>query len=249
MKEEMNQTVFNRTFLYVCAHPDDDTEVGGTMKKLADNGWNVYEIVCTPAKNAVSDTGEQTQEEMKQNRIREVSKYCEMLGAKQPYVLDPNKRIFVEEEELIMEVTKIMREIQPDVVVLMNKEDYHFEHTVAHQIGARAYELACRKTCPELGKPLSKGVLLQSDGLNVLANPLITFNTSDTHAAKIEASKVAYAGRIDEYINNFAEGQAMMRGSRIGFKYGESYELINPTWYKFKPESAQILAEFVTIGS
>lgn len=238
-----------RTFLYVCAHPDDDTEVGGTMKKLTENGWNVYEIVCTSGKNAISDTGESDQEEMKQNRIKEVSEYCELLGAKAPLVLDPDKRLFVEDEKIVLEITKIMREIKPDVVVLMNKDDYHFEHTVTHLIGARAYEFACRKTCPELGEPLKRGILLQSDGLNVLPNPLITFNTTDTHVAKIEASKIAYAGRIDEYINNFAEGQAMMRGARNGFKYGESYDLLNPTWYKFKPESAQILSEFISIGS
>jgi LmbE family N-acetylglucosaminyl deacetylase len=219
------------------------------MKKLADNGWNVFEVVCTPGKTVASDTGEVDPEQIKQKRIEEVSTYCKMLGAKTPFVLDPDAQYFAEDEKSVLEVAKIMRQIKPDVVVLMNKDDYHFEHTISHRIGLVAYEIACRKTYPELGDPIKKGVLLQSDGLNVLANPLITFNTSDTHEAKIEASKTAYAGRIDEYINNFANGQAMMRGSRVGFKYGEAYELLNPTWYKFKPESAQILSEFVALGS
>ncbi|MBI2414677.1 PIG-L family deacetylase [candidate division WWE3 bacterium] len=250
MKEKVTEKKQkSRTFLYICAHPDDDIEVGGTMKKLADSGWLVHEIVCTPGKNAISGTGEITSEQIKHNRIKEVSLYCELLGAQKPIVLDSEKRIFAENEEMVFAVTKIMRAIRPDVTVLMNKEDYHFEHTVSHLIGARAFEFACRKTCPELGEPLKTGILLQSDGLNVLPNPLITFNTSSTHSAKIEASKIAYDGRIDDYLNSFAEGQAMMRGSRVGFKYGESYDFLNPTWFKFKPEAARILNEFVEIGS
>ena len=238
-----------KTFLYICAHPDDDSQVGGTMKKLADEGVSVNEIVCTSGKRVVSDSREISQDEIKNNRIKEVSLYCKLLGAKPPFVLDQEERVFSEDAKSILAVVKSMRDIKPDVVVLMNKADYHFEHTISHKVGYLAYELACRKTQPELGEPLKSGVILQSDGLNVLANPLITFNTSETHEAKIQAALEAYKNRLDMHIINFTNGQAIMRGERVGYKYGECFELLNPTWYKFNSDSAKILAEFVALGS
>ncbi len=234
-------------YLYICAHPDDDMLVGGTMKRLVDSGWDVYELVCTTAKNAISDTGEG--KEIRENRINETRHFCKILGVNDPIILDPAKRLFGEDEAVIMQVAKAIREIRPDVVALMNRDDYHFEHTVSHDIGKRAFEIAYRKTQPELGEPIKTGILVQTDGLNVLPNPLITFNTSDSHEAKISATEVAYENRVDEYLRNFVNGLALLRGSRVGYKYAECYDLLNPTWYKFKPENSSILHEFVCAGN
>lgn len=238
----------NRTFLLISAHPDDDSLIGGTMAKLARHGWLVHEFVCTQGQNG--NTSGEDKAMTPERREREAELFCSRLGIRPPYVY-PNPAPFLEvEARIVTELVRYLRcTVRPDVTVLMGIEDYHFAHITAHCIGLQALEIAFRASMPELGERLTQGIILQADGLNVLNNPFIYFNIDDTFDLKMRAAREAYGERLGEHLLQYEAGLAQARGARVRYQYAEAFDLLKPRWYKFNQNSAEILAEFVRIGS
>lgn len=237
-----------RKALIISAHPDDDTLVGGTIAKLVSRGWRVYEFVCTEGNNGKLNK-EESKDSVAGNRLVEIYKFSSMLGMEKPYVYKNQNQFLKLGEEIVLKLVEYARRIRPDVFILLNDEDYHFEHRESHEIGLRAIEIAFRATLLELGPRIERGIILKTDGLNVLSNPLISFDVSEKYALKIRAMKRAYKKRLGKDILQFDEGLATLRGGRAKCKYAESYKLVNPTWYRLNTESSEILTEFVKIGS
>ncbi len=238
-----------KKILIITAHPDDDTMVGGTLAKLASAGYAVNEFVCTSGKNGKPNPGEpQDSRTMAENRRKEIDVFSRGIGA-EPALIYENQKEFLElDEPIILALVKYMRTIRPDVILLLNDQDYHFEHRLSYDIGLRAAEIAFRSANLELGPKLTAGIILKTDGLNVLANPLIHFDTSDTHSVAAEACKAAYDERLGD-LSRFSDGLSGMRGARIGVMNAEAFELMNPPWYKLTQASAEILAAFVAAGT
>ncbi len=237
-----------RKLLLVSAHPDDDTMIGGTMATLATRGWSVHEFVCTSGKNGKPNEGEIGEEAMAKERAREINRFMEVIGGKEAFVYENGTAFLTLDERIVTELVKYLRALRPSIIVLLNDRDYHFEHRLSHEIGLRALEIAFRSANLELGDKLTDGVILKTDGLNLLANPLIHFEVTQAYAVAAQASREAYGERLGD-LTRFTEGLQMLRGSRIGKPYAEAFDLVNPEWYKFTSTSAKILEEFVSAGS
>jgi LmbE family N-acetylglucosaminyl deacetylase len=238
-----------QSVLLVSAHPDDDTMLGGTLAKLAQNGFAVHEFVCTSGKNGKPNTNESIDAGvMAKNRESEIALFTEAIGIEKPFIYENGKEFLSLDDGVVLALVKQLRTVRPGIILLLNDADYHFEHRLAHEIGLRAIEIAFRSTLLELGPKLTDGIILKTDGLNVLANPLIHFNTGATHAVAVAACKKAYEERLGD-LARFSEGLATMRGARVGFRTAEVFELVNPPSYKFTATSAEILNDFVALGS
>ena len=237
-----------RKLLLISAHPDDDSLAGGTMTALASAGWSIYEFVCTSGKNGKPNQSEKGEQVMAQARAEEIGLFMKQIGGYEPYIYDNGKEFLEFSEHIVLELVTQLRAIRPDVIVLLNSQDYHFEHRLAHEIGLRALEIAFRSANLELGEKISHGIILQADGLNVLANPLIHFSTEKSFTRSLEACHNAYGERLGD-LKRFMEGLAMMRGARVGKNTAEAFDLLNPPWYKLTSVAAEILAEFTSLGS
>ncbi|WKZ26859.1 MAG: PIG-L family deacetylase [Candidatus Paceibacterota bacterium] len=234
--------------MIISAHPDDDTLVGGTVAALAARGWKVHEFVCTDGSNGKPNARERTAM-MANNRRKEIDLFSRDVGMEPPRIRVGGNILLSPTEDIVLELAAYLREVRPDVCILLNRGDYHFEHRAAHAIGLRAIEIAFRSTLLHLGARLEHGIILETDGLNVLANPLILFDISETYAVKMRAMRAAYAERLGRDLLRFDEGLAMLRGGRAKSTYAEAFRIVNPPWYRLTAVSAGILAEFVAIGS
>lgn len=237
-----------RKLLFINAHPDDDCTIAGTMISLVRNGYSVMEYVCTDGARAQSVAGEKV-DTLTKNRQKEIETFSKLVGTEKPRIFPLGEKMLSVTDEIVFDLVACIRSFRPDIIVLLGSDDYHFEHRLSHQIGLLALENALRKTLPKLGEHITDAVILEADGLNVMHNPLISFDISLVYKEKMSVLTKAYGKRLGKDLLRFESGVTQMRGARVGTEHAEVFNLINPPWYKLTKESAQILAEFVEIGS
>lgn len=235
-----------KKFLFVSAHPDDDVLVAGTMVQLVQAGWKSYEVCLTSGQKGDNKNG--STKNLGNIRQKELKTFLRKIGTEPPVTLNGNDGSLTETPKMLQQLVQVFRKVRPGIIVLPFKGDYHYDHCAAHLIGLHAAEIAFRGGQNGLGEKLEVGVILQTDGLNVLSNPTVFFDTSKTHVRKLELYKSCYPSQFSPKLERFCNGLAIMRGGRVGLEYAEAYELLQPYWYKTKPASSQILAEFLRAG-
>lgn len=236
-----------KSIVFVSAHPDDDSLIAGTIKKIVDDGWTVHEFVCTTGKNGKPNAGEVDEVGMVRERGSETTRFMEMVGGQPPHFFDNATKFLVLTEDVVLDLVRFLRKVRPLVLVLLNHNDYHFEHRISHEIGLRAIEIAMRSSVLEFGPKVTDCVILQTDGLNLLANPTLYVDVSEVWSTAREACATAYAERLGDLLH-MLDGLHGARGGRIGVASAEAYELLNPEWYKLTARSAEVLAEFMAVA-
>lgn len=127
------------TYLFIFAHPDDETVAcAGTIKKLSNNGDKVVVVSVTPG-----DAGEVTTQKAKDRlkklgsvtklREKEFKEACKILGVSECRILNykdgtiTNKLVWGRLKE---DVIDLFSEIKPDVVVTFDHAGwyYHLDH-------------------------------------------------------------------------------------------------------------------------
>lgn len=235
-------------FLFIGAHPDDETQVGGTMAKLSRSGFDVFAYITTPGRGGKPNSDEESASEdtILKERKKEADTFAQEIGM--TTFINDNKTQFLENsEDDVLELVKYIRTIRPNIIVVQNSGDYHFEHIQSHKLGLLAAEISMRSMLLEYGPKIVDVILLEADGLNVLANPSIFFNISDTQDIKKQAIIKAYGERLGT-LTQLDEGLSMMRGGRIGVEHAEAFSMLNPSWYRLTEGGAEVLREFLRIG-
>jgi LmbE family N-acetylglucosaminyl deacetylase len=237
------------TFLFIGAHPDDETQVAGTMAQLSRCGFDVYSYITTPGRGGKPNIDEKDASDdiILQDRKKEAELFAKEIGMS-TYIRDNRTQFLENSEEDVLELVRFLRKIRPTIVVLQNPGDYHFEHKSSHTLGLRALEIAMRSMLLELGPKITDVIILETDGLNVLSNPSIFFNISKTQELKKNAIVNAYGERLGG-LTQLDEGLSMMRGGRIGVEHAECFALLNPSWYRFTAKAGRTLQEFLEIGT
>ncbi len=239
----------NKTFLFIGAHPDDETQVGGTMACLAQAGFDVYSYITTPGKGGKPNTNEEllSDSSVIDERKKEADIFAREIGA-QTYIFDNRTQFLENSERDIISLVTYLRKIRPSIVVLQNSGDYHFEHIQSHKLGLVALEIAMRSMLLELGPKLTDVIILEADGLNVLSNPSIFFNISKSQQLKSEAVTKAYGERLGG-LTQLDQGLSTMRGGRVGVEHAECFAILNPNWYRLTAKAADTLKIFLEIGT
>ncbi len=243
--KQPEQNTFAKTLLFISAHPDDDSLVAGTMAKLVRLGWKVHEFVCTAGQNGKPNLGENVMSDMVVGRHSETETFAKLIQSEPPYFYKSLGKFLQLDEDIVVELVRYMRSVRPAVTILLNRMDYHFEHRLSHDIALRALEIAFRSSVLELGPKLQHGIIMQTDGLNALANPLVYLDVTDDWSTGQQACMSAYRERLGDLLK-LLDGMSTMRGGRIGVARAECFELLNPEWYKMNAVSASILADFVS---
>lgn len=198
----------------VLAPHTDDGELGcgGTIARLIENGVNVYYAAFSVAEKSVSEGFP------KDSLRKEVKEATKILGIKSENLLvidhEVRKLNYVR-QEILEELIKIKKDINPDLVFMPSLNDIHQDHTTIAREGLRAF-----KTTTILGYEL-------------IWNNL-TFNTTSfvklekRHVDIKSESLMEYKSQsIKDYMSKeFIFSLAKTRGVQIGAKYAEAFEVI-----------------------
>ena len=139
----------SRTLLIIGAHPDDpDIRAGGLACACAETGHDVRLVSMTDGRGGHH---QQRGEELVQRRTAEATAAAETAGATEYRVLDHadgRLRPTVENQE---EVIRLIREVDPDLVLTHRPNDYHPDHRYTSQlVRDAAYMVTVPNVCPDV---------------------------------------------------------------------------------------------------
>jgi LmbE family N-acetylglucosaminyl deacetylase len=199
--------------LVLAPHTDDgEFGCGGAICKWLDEGSDVYYVAFSSAEKSVPKG---LPKDILKKEVKEATK---TLGIMSDNVILYNYEVrdFPRfRQDILEDIIQLGKELKPDIVLLPSTLDTHQDHQVISQEGFRAFK---------------KITML---GYEIPWNNL-TFNTSafvlleERHLKKKLASLECY---LSQFGRNYATAEfvkslAITRGTQIGAKYAETFEVI-----------------------
>jgi LmbE family N-acetylglucosaminyl deacetylase len=124
-----------KTVLAIGCHPDDlEFMMSGTLFLLRDRGCDIHYMITA---NGDCGSLEHGAEELARVRLAESMEACAFLGARFHGSIARDLGVFYEEAQ-IRKMTAVVREAQPDILILMSPEDYMEDHMNACRLGVTA---------------------------------------------------------------------------------------------------------------
>ena len=227
--------------LVVVAHPDDcDFGAAGTIAGGVDAGLSVTILLCTQGEQGgFEDTN---REDMPAIREREQVAASAELGVKDVQFLPGHRDGWLEPSwELQREIVEVIREVQPQRVLIQSPERWydrvqasHPDHLAAGEAAIRAIYPAAenRYAWPELvGQGLEPWHVSE---IWIMAHPEMshTVDITDTFGRKVtalqaHASQTAHLGdQLEEFLRGWGTGVAEMFGLGQG-RLGECFHIMD----------------------
>jgi LmbE family N-acetylglucosaminyl deacetylase len=199
--------------LILAPHTDDgEFGCGGSISKWASEGKEVYYT-------AFSSAGKSVPAGMPKDILKkEVREATQILGipADNLILFDYPVRDFPSHrQEILEDMVKLGNKLKPELVLLPSTNDTHQDHQTISQEGFRAFK-----------KTSMIGYEMPYNNLNFSTNLFVVLEEANLNR-KVEALKryKSQAGRI--YATpDFITSLAMVRGTQIGVKYAEAFEII-----------------------
>ena len=136
-----------KTFLFVFAHPDDETSSsGGTITKLSNEGHSVY--VCTATRGELGTLGTGTlkiaRKDLPKVREQELKGALKLFGAHAPILLGykDQELQLIPEKTLIEVISKIIHSINPDFIITFGPSGIsgHSDHIAISKATTAAFK-------------------------------------------------------------------------------------------------------------
>lgn len=201
--------------LILSPHTDDgELGCGGAIAKLIEQGEEVHYIAFSNAQKSLP------QGVPADTLIREVKSATKILGIDQKNVsiLDFETRYFPEvRQEILDTLYKIRIELDPKMVFTPSLKDVHQDHHVVTTEALRAF------------KKTASTILGYEEPWNCFTFDTTVFNVlKDEHIQKkVDALKQYKSQRHRYYFNeDFARSLARIRGTQVGEKYAEAFEIM-----------------------
>jgi len=203
---------FNR-ILVLAPHTDDgEFGCGGSIVKFIEEGRDVFYVAFSTAEDSVPEGYPKNILEIE---VREATK---ILG------INPNNLIIYKfqvrklnyvRQEILEELVKIRREINPDLVFIPSPNDLHQDHYTVAMEGMRAF-----KQISILGYELPWN--------NITFHTQSFIRLEERHIIKkIEALKAYKSQQSRFYANEeFIRSLAITRGTQINVRYAEAFDVI-----------------------
>jgi N-acetylglucosamine malate deacetylase 1 len=209
---------FNR-LLVLTPHTDDaELGSGGTIARCLENGTEIFVAVFSTAKESLPAGSDPCR---LRDEFREAMK---VLGVSQENLIVydyPVRRLSYHRQEVLEELVKLRREINPDAIVMPSGNDFHQDHQVLYAEGLRAF-----KDITVLGCDLPWNQLTFS------AQAYITLELRHLQRkwdALKEYKSQFQIGR--QYFSwEFLEGLARVRGTQVRAQYAEAFEVVRVKW-------------------
>lgn len=205
-------TMFNR-ILVLAPHTDDgEFGCGGSIAHFIGEKKEIYYIAFSSSEKSIP---EGMPKDILKKEVREATK---TLG------LHPNNLILFEypvrefplyRQKILEDLIKLEREIKPDIIFLPSSNDTHQDHLVIAHEGFRTFK---RSTL--------LGYEIPWNNLTFNTTAFVFLEERDIQK-KIEALK-CYKSQLNRYYasEDFIRSLARTRGTQIGTKYAEVFEVI-----------------------
>ncbi len=203
----------SKTALVLAPHPDDgEFSCGATLKKLSENACQIYYAAFSPCEKSLPSGF------AKDSLFKELTRAVHILGIPETNILTfqyPVRSFPDHRQEILEDLIKLKKQIQPDLVFLPNSNDIHQDHEVINREGMRAF-----KHCRMLGYELPWNNFTFTNSCHVVLKK--------SHImAKMKALEAYKSQAFRNYHNEeFFFGLAKTRGIQIGEDYAEAFECI-----------------------
>lgn len=199
--------------LILAPHTDDgELGCGGTISKLIDEGSQIYYAAFSVCEISVPEGFPKNILEV------ELRKAIKVLGVKSEnlFLYKYPVRTFPDHrQEILQHLINIRKKVNPDLVIMPCLNDIHQDHHTIAQEGVRAF-----KNTTLLGyEMLWNNLTINTQAFFILSEHNIN--------KKIEAFNCYESQKFRNYANeDFIRGLAATRGTQIGEKYAEVFEVI-----------------------
>ncbi|MEW6402260.1 MAG: PIG-L deacetylase family protein [Chloroflexota bacterium] len=228
-----------RSAMSIHAHPDDqDFTVSGTLAKWAKAGCEIVSVIITDGDSGSNDVAKNMDYKPELARIRQDEQRAanELLGIQETVFLHYPDGELEPTLQLRRELTRVIRQFKPDVVVTGNPEAWFYGNEYVnhpdHRAAARA---ACEAVFPSAGTRLIFPDLLAAgfDPHNVkrlyihgVEKPDTWIDISETLDVKIEALR-KHVSQVDTHeVDKWMRDWAKEDGKEKGLEYSESYKVM-----------------------
>jgi len=214
--------------LVVSVHPDDETiGCGGTILKHKLSGDKIYWLILTNV-----DTLNGWKNEIVVNRQKEIENVASSYGFDKIFKLDfPTTKLDQIPRNLQIEkISKVINDVKPSIVYLVNRSDVHTDHQIGFQ---SVYSCTKNFRYPFIKRILMYECLSETEFSPSTSEnafiPNVYVDITDFFQKKIEIIKIYNSEVMKDFyprsLNNI-EALAKIRGSRIGKKYAEAFVLL-----------------------
>lgn len=202
-----------KNILVLAPHTDDgEFGCGGSIAKFIEEGAKVYYAAFSCAEESVP-------EGMPKNILEvEVKKATKVLGIPEENLIIfryPVRKLNFHRQEILEDMVKMNKELQPDLVFTPSKYDVHQDHFTVTQEALRAF-----KFTSILGYELPWN--------NYIFETNCFIHLDEKYILKKLESLKCYQSQIGrKYANEeYIKGLALTRGVQVGGKYAETFNLL-----------------------
>lgn len=215
----------SKNILIFTPHPDDHISCAGTLFKLVQKGYFLYEVLFTNG-----ETGGQigkinvNKKELKKIRQDEFALASKLLKTKKHYKLNlPNDNVNYS-EDTFFKLIEIIRKVRPALAIIPHYEDYHRDHKQVSQISYDSIKAADNSFVLHLGERYRIPVVLYCRGLNPLNKVDLLVDTTDTYGLVSDLVKI-YSTQITPRLKQYTQGVPSLAGYYMRTIYAEEFEI------------------------
>lgn len=224
------------TVLAVFAHPDDmDFSSSGTMAKWAQDGAHITYLVCTDGSKGSEDPA-MTPAKLARIRKKEQEDAASILGVKKVIILKHPDGELVVDYKLKEEITKVIRQTKPEVVVTLDPAFlYSTKRGVINHSDHRAAGLAAMDCVYPIARDRLNFPAHEKAGLAPHKTKTLLLvswedaqhfeDISKTFEVKIEALR-AHASQVPVGFEDRVRARAEALGAKARVRYAEGFKKI-----------------------
>jgi LmbE family N-acetylglucosaminyl deacetylase len=205
--------------LVLSAHTDDaELACGGTIARLLATGAQVSVVAFSTAQQSLPASSAS-------DRLRcEFLRAMAMLGvpAERTFVYSyPVRRLSHHRQEVLEELVKLKRELEPEVVLVTASTDVHQDHQVLHGESVRAFK-----------DVTLWGYELPWNHITFSAHAFVELERQhlDLKWKVLQAYESQIELQRSYFCREFIYGLARVRGEQVKAKYAEAFEVIRVRW-------------------
>ena len=208
--------------LVLCAHDDDEViGMGGTIRKLANAGVQVFTVVFASGNEGYTQLSEK--DTIVARRRGERAKAQRVLGTAGCIAHAHGDFENLDSESVYREIMQAVRQVRPHLVFAHLSTDYMAHRTLAKVVPEAVWQAGWECSL-DLGKPWKVNRLYQFSVLELIPKPSHIVDITDTLRAKLRAME-AYRSQhaVVAGIMKQIEARARAYGSMIGVKHAEAF--------------------------
>lgn len=213
-----------RSIVAIGAHAADmEFSAGATLLKHARNGWDAHIINLTLGEKGSSRLSPEEYGAQKRNEAEAAAQILQVTCHFLPY-RDGELTV---SDEIACEIAKLLRKLQPQVVIAHWRDSIHTDHTAAYYLTRRAIFMAANRHFDLDGLPPCWARLNYAENWEDAENfrPFVYVDISDVFADWERAFKCFAIGRGEGGFPywDWYQAKTRLRGIEIGVMYAQAF--------------------------